>query len=700
MTKSNDPAANAAIAVFLAIAGVVLVVMGGAILLPIVLLVAIGKGLHWYFSREPKKTPLNILYEAALVQAKQVPDADAFAHRVIAKVMDAWEANGKCPTMDVAEALAVSLVGIYENESLAEIATPPKYPDALSDALYREALTKQLGKLNQIPALEKAMVTSCVTFTDALPEIARPQKGSPNLSFQIPLGAVVQPAIITDLVRHYYAAPLMESGICQGLRDTIDANLHDFSGVKMTPETRNFGDLLMPEDFKGTTAEAVDVYLAGTPFQQIFDAQVPFTLPEETRFAGHWIVAPPGRGKTTLLHAMVADDLTKDAAIVLIDSKGDLIEPFRQLKSIKDRLLLIEPRPDSALTLNPLDVTHTTVVQAVSLIEYIMAGLLDAKFTALQSTLFRNVVPAIIEAIPNPTLDTFKEVMTKGLPSLDKLDPHARRFFENHETGFHSKTYESTRKEVVWRLDYLMTNPVLRSMFSAPHTNLDMGNEMDAGKVVIVNNSKAILGDEGAEFFGRFFVALIARAAQQRAGKPPASKKPCFVYIDECQSVISKDTRIPILLDECRSQKIALILSHQRTAQLTAPVLDAAANCAIRMANSDDEAKFLADKLRMSVDSLRSLPRGTFGAFVRDLTPAGIEVRITKPDLDSLPKMDERDLQAIRDRMRKDAPAVGEDPAPLSPSDDAAIADAPVPAHTASPLTPHQDDPGEPSTSW
>ena len=34
------------------------------------------------------------------------------------------------------------------------------------------------------------------------------------------------------------------------------------------------------------------------------------------------------------------------------------------------------------------------------------------------------------------------------------------------------------------------------------------------------------------------------------------------------------------------------------------------------MANSDDEAKFLADKLRMSVDTLRSLPRGTFGAFV------------------------------------------------------------------------------------
>jgi hypothetical protein len=368
-----------------------------------------------------------------------------------------------------------------------------------------------------------------------------------------------------------------------------------------------------------------------------------------------------------------------------MDSKGDLIEPIKNLKAVKDRLLLIEPDPDSAFALNPLDVSHASVTQAVSLIEYIMAGLLDAEFTARQSTLFRNVVPAIIEAMPNPTLDTFKEVMVKGLPSLDKLNPHARQFFENRETGFHSKTYESTRKEVVWRLDYLLTNPTLRSMFSAAHTKLDIGKEMDAGSVIIINNSKAILGDEGAEFFGRFFVALIARAAQQRAGKPASSKKPCYVYIDECQSVIAKDTRIPVLLDECRSQKIALILAHQRTAQLTPPVLDAIANCAIRMANSDDEAKYLAPKLRMDAETLQSLPRGTFGTYVRDLTPTGIQLKVSKLDFDTLPKMSDQDLNDIRNRMRADfssppPPSSGSPPHMLTP----AIESSPAPKQSDS----------------
>lgn len=429
-----------------------------------------------------------------------------------------------------------------------------------------------------------------------------------------------------------------------------------------------------------------------------------FSLPEETRFAGHWIIAPPGRGKTTLLHTLVIGDLNSDAAIVLMDSKGDLIEPVKQLAHIKDRLLLIEPDPEAAFALNPLDITHTTVVQAVSLIEYIMAGLLDAKFTALQTTLFRNVVPAIIETIPNPTLDTFKQVMVKGLPTLDKLNPHSRQFFENRETGFDSKTYDSTRKEVVWRLDYLLTNPVMRSMFSATHTRLDMGKAMDDGKIIVINNSKAILGDEGAEFFGRFFIALIARAAQQRSGKPAASKKPCFVYIDECQSVIAKDTRIPTLLDECRSQRIALILSHQRSAQLTAPVLDAVANCAIRMANSDDEAKFLSTKLRMNTEELQSLPRGTFGTYVRDLTPRGIALKIAKVDFDDMPKMTTAEFQALREQMRRDFAPVGvSDPSPPAESKIVAQPTESGPAAPEQQRVAQQNragDPGEPSSEW
>jgi hypothetical protein len=57
------------------------------------------------------------------------------------------------------------------------------------------------------------------------------------------------------------------------------------------------------------------------------------------------------------------------------------------------------------------------------------------------------------------------------------------------------------------------------------------------------------------------------------------------------------------------------------------------------MANSDDEARYLALKLRMPAEELAQLPRGTFGTFVRDLTPTGIKVSVTKVDIDALPKV-------------------------------------------------------------
>jgi hypothetical protein len=196
-----------------------------------------------------------------------------------------------------------------------------------------------------------------------------------------------------------------------------------------------------------------------------------------------------------------------------------------------------------------------------------------------------------------------------------------------------------------------MTNPVIKQMFSALKTKLDIGKEMDAEKIILIDNSKQRLNEEGAEFFGRFFIALVLAAAEQRSGRKQSEKRPCFFYIDECRNVIRRDEKISTILDECRSQKIGMILAHQRTTQITnSNVLDALANCAIRMANSDDEAKYLADKLRSDTDSLRSLPRGTFATYVRDLTSSALALKVPYVDLSKLPRMSAAEQRALRDR--------------------------------------------------
>lgn len=457
------------------------------------------------------------------------------------------------------------------------------------------------------------------------------------------------PRLIEQMLVPFDSEEAAQLGLFRGLHRQLKRNVERISEL---PRKKN---QTKPTLYEGTVEEIIGAFLQNTVFDDFFDVSVPFELPEEQRYAGHWIIAPAGRGKTTLLHSMFLNDLERNASIIVLDSKGDLIGPIKELQAVKDRLILIEPDPDYPLALNPLDIPKTNVAHTISLLEYIFSALLEAKMTALQMTLFRSVLPALVEVVPDPTLDTFRDVIENGMGSYRQyialLPRDKQEFFKKH---FDSKTYAETRQQLIWRLQFLMTNPVIKQMFSALKTKLDIGKEMDAGKIILIDNGKNRLGDEGSEFFGRFFIALVLAAAQQRAGKPQSEKVPCYFYIDECQNVIKRDEKISTILDECRSQKIAMIMAHQRTAQITNPnVLDALSNCAIRMANSDDEAKYLSPKLRCEPEFLYSLPRGTFATFVRDLTPQAVALDIPYVDLNKLPKMTDNEQRAIRERMRK-----------------------------------------------
>ncbi len=70
-------------------------------------------------------------------------------------------------------------------------------------------------------------------------------------------------------------------------------------------------------------------------------------------------------------------------------------------------------------------------------------------------------------------------------------------------------------------------------MFSHPRSKFDLFGEMNSGKVILINAAKDLLKEQGAQIFGRFFIALIAQAAQKRAILPVNERLPTFVYIDE-----------------------------------------------------------------------------------------------------------------------------------------------------------------------
>jgi hypothetical protein len=496
--------------------------------------------------------------------------------------------------------------------------------------------------------LKRSIATVTVGLIKALPPLAL------DAALSVPLFSMMRDArnTVDKIIGTINTEEHQTLGLFTKLQQTFYENVCEASGIP--PDADSKKRLVTADKSDLPPAELVETYLQNTPFFNLFQTPVPFAVPDHIRFSGHWVIAPPGRGKTTLLLSMLMEDFKKDAAIIIMDSKGDLIAPIRDLKALEDRYVIIDPDPEHPVAINPLDIPKTDISLAVANLEYIFSSLLESKMTPLQTVLFRSVLRALIIAFPNPTLETFRDLISNGFGKyeeyIQKLPQDLQDFFYNE---FNTKVYEDRKREIVWRLRLLLENDTVRSMMLAVRTRFDIGAAMDAGKVIIINNSKAILGDQGAEFFGRFFIAQVLAAAQARSNRRPEDKKPVYFYIDECQNVIARDERTPTILDECRSQKVALILAHQRTEQITSPnVLSALANCGVRYANSDDEARNLAPRLRTTVDFLQSLNRGEFAAYVRDMTKQAISIAVTPVDFDSVEKLSSAARGAMTERMR------------------------------------------------
>ena len=191
-------------------------------------------------------------------------------------------------------------------------------------------------------------------------------------------------------------------------------------------------------------------------------------------------------------------------------------------------------------------------------------------------------------------------------------------------------------------------------MFSHPRSKLDLFSEMNAGKVILINTAKDLLKEQGTEIFGRFFIALIAQAAQERATLPANKRMPTIVYVDEAQDYF--DRNIGIILAQARKQNVGMVLSHQFLGQLEPKLQEAfAANTAIKFAGgaSAKDARSLAPMLYCQPEFIEAQPKASFAAHVRGQTRSAVPLRFPLGYMEKLPRMDKDEQQAVRQRMRE-----------------------------------------------
>jgi hypothetical protein len=437
--------------------------------------------------------------------------------------------------------------------------------------------------------------------------------------------------------------------------------------------------LVGPDESDLGPEELVDAYLSGTPFLDLFKTRVPFVLPEDARFEHHWIVGGTGHGKTNALTSLIIDDIQRvangDASVVVIDSQNALIPAIANLPifaeghTLEGKLVLIDASDvEYPVALNIFDVgldrldrysmldRERLLNTAKEVMQFILDSLLGADMTSRQETLFGYVLQAI-QVIPNATIRTFRELMEpngrkKFAEYLSRLEGPARDFFE---TQFDAAIFNQTKQQVVARLFAISGNRTFDRIFSNPKSKLDLFTEINAGKVILVNTAKDLLKREGTEIFGRFFLALIAQAAQERATLRPGQRLPCYVYVDECQDYLSTDSNFTMILEQARKQKVGMIVAHQYLSQLSQKTLDSLyANTSIKFAGgmSDKDAYALARNMRCEPSFIAEQPKGTFASYVRNTTKNAISLKFPFIPLDSVRQMSRAEYAEVRDAMR------------------------------------------------
>lgn len=525
---------------------------------------------------------------------------------------------------------------------------------------------------HQDQVIESLANTLFSVFADLIPRFSVPAEG--EATFALPLFVFVPdlPDTVDRVMGTFCAQKLIDLGLFAELQKRFTENVYAATGIPVEDPPRK--KLIMAADSKLPPGELVETYLKGTPFRDLFLAPIPFELPRSTRFEHQWIVAGSGHGKTQTLQYLIARDLESvadgEASIIVIDSQGDLVRNVAGLRFFAqhpDKLCLIDPTDiEWPVALNLFDVgmaridrysaldRERLVNSILELYDFVLSSLLSAELTQKQSIIFRYITRLMLY-IPNATIHTFRELMEpagyeKYRTHISKLQGTARAFFE---TEFQSKQFEDTKRQVVRRLWGILENQTFERMFSHPRNKLDLFTEMNAGKVILINTAKELLKQTGTEIFGRFFIALIAQVAQERATLPPGKRMPTFVYIDECQDYV--DANVALILEQARKYNVGMILAHQYIGQLNPKLLESfAANTSIKFAGgvSDRDARAMSHMLRCEPTFIESQAKGSFAAFVRNLTPHAVSLSFPFGHLERMERMSEEEEHAVRGRMR------------------------------------------------
>src|SRR5208337_1774878 len=301
--------------------------------------------------------------------------------------------------------------------------------------------------------------------------------------------------------------------------------------------------------------------------------------------------------------------------------------------------------------------------KTIELFGFLFAAL-DQTLTGRQETFF-SFVTRLVLSIPGATIRTLREVLeeepktheqSQFWPYVQKLDPDAQAFFKNQ---FYQKVYNvETKRGIVQRLYGVLRVPAFNRMFTAESNLLDLFDELNRGKTILINTSKSLLGADASSVFGRYAIAQTLSAVFQRV----AIKRPyrlALLYIDEAADYF-QDATLANLFAQARKFELGSLIAFQNLDQLPAdlrPIVITNTRTKLVAGLSYKDAAALSRDMRQGPEWLMSMKKcndhSEFACYIKDVTPQAVCVSVPFGTVEKAPPMSKEKHEALLKRNRE-----------------------------------------------
>ncbi|MEZ4924806.1 MAG: DUF87 domain-containing protein [Saprospiraceae bacterium] len=299
-----------------------------------------------------------------------------------------------------------------------------------------------------------------------------------------------------------------------------------------------------------------------------------------------YIVAPTGSGKSELLRAIFYELQKKyeKFSFVLIDPHGDLAKKVKRFhfNVDKERVVFIDPflKDGYSPTFNVFDVGEKSIKNLSHTAEQIIISfeeVLSREGGELSESMVNMLEKSIYFLLErdDSTLLDLAELLNAQPDILQEAIEYSEYFNERF-----LKTEKRSRDALLYRVERLMNSPALKPLVAGQST-FSLEKSLNSGKVIIFNLGE--LGEMTQAAFGKFLVANIKSLVRKR---DPEKALPTFVFIDECQNLVSGS--FEYILSQLRKYGLHLILANQYVNQLGEQVEAVKKNTAIKIVGGDE----------------------------------------------------------------------------------------------------------------